>query len=295
MDRTTKGVLAVVACAVFWSSGGLLIKLVPWNPLLIAGSRSAVAAIFMYAVGRRGGALRITFSPWQLAGAAAYGATMLLFVLANKLTAAANAILLQYSAPIYAAFLGWALLGEKPRWDQWAALPVVAAGLLLFLGEGIAGGSLAGDAVALLSGLTFGANSVFMRRQKDGSPEGAFLLAHLAVAAIGLPAGLALGRPTITPQALAAVFALGIFQIGVASFLFAYGIRRVSAVQAMLAASAEPILNPVWVFLFVGEVPSPGALAGGALIVGAVTASSIAGARARARAAAAGKLSTGAS
>ncbi len=287
MDRTTKGLFAVVSCAVIWSTGGLLIKLIPWNPMLIAGGRSLIAALFMLATSafpsRGEDRMRITFSPGQVAAASAYAATMLLFVLANKLTAAANAILLQYSAPIYAALLGWMLLGEKPRLDQWLALPVVLGGLVLFLGDGLASGSLAGDAVALLSGVTFGANSVLMRREKDSSPAGAFFVAHLITAAVGLPLGLAKGTPELAPGPVAALLALGIGQIGIASFLFSYGIRRVSAVQAMLASSAEPILNPVWVFMVTGELPGTRALLGGVLIVAAVTGSSVLGARSRAQ------------
>ena len=210
--------------------------------------------------------------------AAAYAATMLIFVAANKLTASANVILLQYSAPVYAALLGWLLVKEKPRIEHWLALAAVCFGLTLFFKDGLKGGSFLGDGLAVISGVTFGAYSVFMRMQKNGRPEDSILLAHIVTAAIGLPFAL-VAPPLLELKSVAAILALGIFQIGIASLFFAYGIRRVSAVQAMLTAVAEPLLNPVWVLLATGERPGAAAIAGGGVILTAVTVSSIWGVR----------------
>lgn len=283
-DKRTAGLTAIAACAVLWSTGGLFIKLVDWHPLVIAGTRSLVAAVFLAAagrVGRKPGAARAKKTFAHPAAAACLAATMLLFVTANKLTTSANAILLQYCAPAFAALFGWALAKERPRAEQWAALAAVSAGLLLFFKDSLAAGSLAGDLMAVAAGITFGAYSVFMRLQKDGDPGDSIVLAHVATAAIGLPFAF-VAPPTVTVPAVAAVLALGVLQIGVASLFFAYGIKRVSAVQAMLTAVIEPVLNPVWVLLATGEAPASSAIAGGAVIVAAVTVSSIVSLRRRA-------------
>ncbi|MDR3161566.1 MAG: DMT family transporter [Spirochaetaceae bacterium] len=269
---------AVLLCAVLWSTSGLFIKLMTWHPMVIAGLRSLVAAVFMLAfrlvVPRRG---RGTHQPFPLiAGALAYAFTMILFVIANKLTASANAILLQYSAPVWAALLGWALIREKPRWEHWLALGMVMGGLFLFFKDGLAGGSLLGDSLAVLSGIFFGANSVFMRMQKKGNPADTMLLSHIIAAAICLPfAGIY--PPAFSPLNILIILFMGIIQIGCASLLFAYGIKRISAIQAMLTAMVEPILNPLWVLLATGEKPSPSALVGGGIIVLAVLIPSLVG------------------
>jgi drug/metabolite transporter (DMT)-like permease len=209
---------------------------------------------------------------------------MILFVTANKLTASANAILLQYSAPIWAAMLGWVLIKEKPRREHWGALVLVMGGLALFFKDnlalpgGLTGSAFLGNCIAVFSGVCFGANSVFMRMLKDGDPADAMLLAHVITAFISIPFFF-LYPPLVTAGTLLAVSFMGIFQIGIASLLFAYGIKRVAAIQAMLIAMAEPVLNPVWVLLVTGEKPAVSAIAGGLLIVTAVAASSLTGRR----------------
>ncbi|MDR2068337.1 MAG: DMT family transporter [Spirochaetaceae bacterium] len=269
---------AVLLCALFWSTSGLFIKLIDWHPLVIAGLRSFVAALFMLAIRllfpRRGKGKNKAFP--LIAGGLAYALTMICFVIANKLTASANAILLEYSAPVWAALLGWFLIKEKPHWEHWLALALVMGGLYLFFKDGLAGGSLLGDGIAVLSGIFFGANSVFMRMQKEGNPSDTMLLAHIITALICLPF-LFISPPVFTAQSICSILFMGIVQIGCASLLFAYGIKRVPAVQAMLTAMAEPILNPLWVLLVTGEKPSLSALTGGGIIVAAVLVSTLVG------------------
>jgi drug/metabolite transporter (DMT)-like permease len=278
---------AVFLCALLWSTGGLCIKLVDWNPIVIAGARSFIAALFMLAVRVRNPQTRrrrFVLRPLWPAGLA-YAATMILFVIANKLTASANAILLQYSAPVWAAVLGWFFLKEKLHWEQWGALIFVMGGLILFFKDGLASGSLAGNSIALISGVCFGLNSVLMRGQQDGTQSDAFMLAHLITALFGLPFCF-LYPPVATPATVGVVLFLGVFQVGAASLFFAYGIERITAIQAMITAMTEPVLNPLWVFLATRERPSASALVGGGIIVAAVVASSLAGKKREARGAA---------
>jgi drug/metabolite transporter (DMT)-like permease len=264
---------AVLLCAIFWSTSGLFIKLIDWHPIIIAGMRSFIAALFMICLrmfrGRKPFKLR---NLWG--GGIAYSTTMLLFCTANKLTTSANAILLQYSAPIWAALLGWVLAKEKPSGKNWVSLGMVIAGLCLFFKDGLEGGSFTGNVVALVSGICFGANSVFMRIQKNGDPADSMILAHLLTAAASIPFFF-VAPPVFNTGNIAAILFMGIIQIGIASLLFAYGIRRIPAVKAMLTAVAEPVLNPVWVLLITGERPAFAALLGGIIIIAAVLVSSL--------------------
>jgi drug/metabolite transporter (DMT)-like permease len=280
-EHRVAGQGAIFLCAVLWSTSGLLIKLVDWHPVIIAGSRSFLAVFFLLGarfLSRRrketgAGAGR---NRHIIAGGLAYAATMISFVIANKLTASANAILLQYTAPVWASILGWLLIREKPRWEHWGALILVMGGLVLFFREGLAGGAFWGDSLALLSGLFFGANSVFMRMQKDGNPADSMLLAHIICAAVSVPF-VFIHPPVLNPANMAATVFMGIFQIGLASLLFAFGIKRVRALEAMLIAMIEPVLNPLWVLAITGERPSASALLGGSVIIAAVLFSSVIG------------------
>jgi len=274
---------AILLTALLWSTSGLFIKLLDMHPMLIALARSLVAAVFMLIVrsfGRkRGDGVKVKSQPFPFwGGATVYALTMVTFVIANKHTTSANAILLQYTAPIWAALLAWMLIREKPRWEHWGALLLVFAGLVIFFHDGLGSGALLGDSLALFSGLTFGATTVFLRMMKDGNPQDSLILAHVLCAAAGIPF-IFIVPPSITTSSVLIILFMGVIQLGMASVLYSYGMRHTSAVQAMLTAIIEPVFNPVWVLLVTGERPTANALAGGAIIVAAVIASSLIGGR----------------
>jgi drug/metabolite transporter (DMT)-like permease len=266
----------MAACAILWSTAGVFIKLLPWNAPLIAGSRSLIASIFILAILRRP---RFHWSFAQVAAGVLNAFTMCLFVYANKTTTSANAILLQYSAPVITAIAGALIIREKPRVEEVVAFVFVVIGMAVFFVGGIGGGSLLGNLAAATTGLTFGLYFVFMRMQKDGSPLESNLLSQWITAAIMLPAALFFPLPVITPGSLLIILCLGVLQIGLAALFFAWGIKRVTAVQAVLTVIIEPVFNPLWVFLVVGEVPAANALVGGVIIIAAVTTVSVIGAR----------------
>ena len=277
-ERRTAGQGAVFLCAALWSTSGLFIKLVDWHPALIAGGRSflAVLVLLLLRLFSRQRPVAAAKIPLLAASGLGYAVTMILFVFANKLTASANVILLQYTAPVWACLLAWFFLREKPRWEHWAALVMVSGGMFLVFRSGLAGGSLLGDCLALASGFCFAANSVIMRAQKDENPADIMICAHIITAAFSIPF-FCIYPPALNAGTIASILFMGIFQIGAASALFAYGIRRISAVQAMLTAAIEPVLNPVWVLLVTGERPALSVIAGGSVIVGAVVFSSVIG------------------
>ncbi len=278
MENSNKGmgILAMAATAFLWSIAGLFIKAIDWNPIAIAGMRSLVASIVIFAYLRRP---VFHFSFAQTAAAITHAVTMLLFVAANKTTTAANAILLQYMAPVLTAFIGSALLKERPHAEHFIALPLVVGGMVVMFFDELGGGKLFGNLLAILSAVTFSFYFVFMRMQKDGSPLESILLSHWLTAIICILISLFLPFPQVNLKSLSAIAVLGIVQIGLPSLLFCYAIKRVSAVSANLIAVIEPVFNPVWVFIVIGEAPGVQTLIGGLIIVLSVTIASVISAR----------------
>lgn len=270
------GALAMTTCAFLWSLAGLFIKVLDWNPFLIAGMRSLIAFFFLLAFV---GTLRLTWS-WPLVGAAlANAATMLLFVSANKTTTAANAILLQYLAPVFTAIFSVLFLKERLHREQILALLLTIGGMLILFLDQLSSGQMFGNLLALTSALTFSLMFIFTRMQKQGNPLQSFMASHAVAAVVALGVAFFLPLPVVTARAVGSILVLGIVQIGLAALFFSYGIKRVSAVTANLLAVIEPVFNPVWVFLVLGEAPTARTLLGGSLIVGSVTMASLASAR----------------
>jgi len=253
-------------CALLWSAGGLLLKSVDWHPLAVGGGRGLIAAAFLMLALRR---WRIRFTPVMLGAALAYAGTTLLFASATKLTTAANAILLQYTAPVYIALLGSWFLGERATRIDWITIGVVLGGMALFFFDQLSAAGFLGNMLAIASGVAFAAMTLLLRKQKDASPADSLILGNLLAGGIGLWFMCTSPLPGLTGWA--ALLALGIFQLGLSYLLYASAIKRITALEAVLIPVIEPILNPIWVMLALGERPGPNALLGGAIVLGAVT------------------------
>jgi drug/metabolite transporter (DMT)-like permease len=278
--QAVRGTVAMMMTAFLWSLAGLFIKIVDWHPFAIAGTRSLIASVVVLAAIRRP---RFHFSFPQVAAAVANAVKMLLFVAANKTTTAANAILLQYTAPVFTALIAAALLKEKVHWEQGAAIVLVSAGMAIMFFDRLDAGKLPGNILAVLSGLTFSFYFVFMRMQKDGSPFESALMSHWITAAFCLVVSIFLPLPAFSAASVLSVAVLGIFQVGLSAVLFSVAIKRIPAVSANLIAVIEPVFNPLWVFLVLGEAPALNTLIGGGIIIAAVAcASAVAARRARA-------------
>lgn len=272
----TKSVGLLLAGALCWSLAGVLFKYIEWPGLAAASGRGLIAGVFLLAVTWR--SLRFTWTPLQLGAAAAYAACTILFTLANKLTTAANAILLQYTAPVWIALLGAWLLGERATRADWWTIAAVFGGLALFFYEGLQLNNLTGLLVALASGLGFGVMTILMRKQKATSALESIILGNFLGFFIGLP--VLWTAPALPSSGWIALGLLGTVQLGLAYLFYAKAIKHVTALEAVLIPVLEPLLNPLWVLLAVGERPSPLALAGGAVVLAAVTLRALAGLRA---------------
>jgi drug/metabolite transporter (DMT)-like permease len=264
-----RAIFFLIITALLWSSGGLLIKWIPWNPIAIAGMRSAIAAVVMWLFKRK---MNFTWSRFQIGGAFFYAGTVILFVSATKMTSAANAILLQYTAPIYVALLANWFLGETTtKWD-WITIVTAFGGIFLFFLDNLSSGSWWGNIVAILSGVAFAGQTLFLRKQKDGSPLESLFLGNILTVLIGLPFMLG-SNPGATGWL--GLFLLGVFQLGFSYILYALAIKHVTALEAILIPIIEPILNPIWVLLLLGETPGKWAIVGGIIVLVSVTLRSV--------------------
>jgi drug/metabolite transporter (DMT)-like permease len=256
----------LVVAALCWSLGGLLIKAVTWPPLAVAGGRGLIAALFLTATNCR---LNFSFSRTQVIGAVGYAACTVTFCVATKLTTAANAILLQYTAPVWIALFGAWFLGEHATKIDWWTIVLVIGGMGLFFADSLEVTAVLGNTLAALSGIFFAAMTIALRKQKDGSPVESIILGNALAFLVGLP--WILQASPLSSSGWAALITLGVVQLGVSYWLYARAIKHVTALEAVLIPVIEPILNPVWVLLLMGERPRPLALIGGVIVLSAVT------------------------
>jgi DME family drug/metabolite transporter len=253
--------LLLLAAAVLWSTAGAAIKSCGLDAWQIAGGRSAVAAAFLLLAvpdARRRPA------PQVLLVAACYSVTVVLFVVATKLTTAANAIFIQDTAPLWVLILSPWLLGERPTRGELLAIPIFGAGLGLFFMDELAPGQGLGNVVALVSGVAFALSIVGLRILRERGPA-ALAWGNVVAAAVTLP--LWSRGPSPAPADLALVVYLGIFQLGLAYLCFSRGVSGTPAIEASLLILIEPVLNPIWTFLAAGERMGPWAVAGGAVVL----------------------------
>lgn len=265
--------LLLIMTALLWSMGGILIKLVDWTPLAIAGGRSAFAAATIWLLLPPH---RIRINRWVLAGAVAYSATVITFVTATKWTTAANAIFLQFTAPLYVALLGRWFLGENASNGDWFRIILAQIGIVLFFFDDLSWGSTAGNLVGLISGLCFACLVLLLRKQKDANPVDSVLVGNLLTVTVCLPFMIG---PLPSAQSLLGVACLGIFQLGLSYYLYTRAIKYVRALPAILIGMIEPVLNPIWVAIFLHEAPGILPLIGGAIVIGAALLQGIASAR----------------
>ena len=266
MSEQQKGTLYVFIASLLYSIGGLCIKVIPWNGMSINGGRTAIALVVMgiYFWKTKH---KLRFNRWVLLGALAVCGTNILFSIANKMTTAANAIVLQYTAPIFVILLSALFLKKRPgRLDLFTCV-VVFGGVLCFFVDSLSSGNWLGDVLALISGVSYG--MVFMLNDMpDSDPLSSVWFGHLISAVVGLP--FLLQESDFSSTALTSLVVLGVFQVGLAFLFLTAGLRTTPPVTASLVSGIEPVLNPILVALFYGEMIGPTALCGAVIVVGGV-------------------------
>ena len=261
-----KGTLCVFLAAVLYSIGGLCIKLIPWNGMSINGGRTAIALVVI------GGYLLLTrhrprMNRWILLGALAVCGTNILFAVANKMTTAANTIVLQFTAPIFVLLFTVALFHKKPKRLDLITCGVVFGGILFFFLDSLSLGGGLGNLLALLSGVSY-AGVFLLNDMPDSDPISSVFWGDVISAVAGLP--FIVQETDFTLRTMTSLVVLGVFQVALAYILMCIGLRTTPAVTASLVSGIEPVLNPILVAVFYGEHMGPFALAGAVIVIGAV-------------------------
>ena len=260
------GALCVFLASVFFSIGGLCMKLIPWSALAINGARnligSAVIGLFLLVTRRK---LRLSVP--VLIGALSTMSVTTTFALANKLTTAANAIVLQFTAPVFVILFMALIFRVRPKRRELLTCAAVFLGVCLFFVDGLQTGNLLGDLIAVLSGVCY-AGVFLMNTAKKADALSSCFLGQLAAGILFTP--FCLRETDFSAPVLATVLILGVFQVGLAYLLLSIGIRRTGAVAASLITGLEPIMNPIWVALFYGERITALAMTGAVIVVGAI-------------------------
>ena len=273
-DRS--GPIFFVLASICWSFGGLFIKFIPWGAMSIIGIRAFLAAI-VFVIYRR--SFKIELTPGNIMTAVCLSATTVMYVFANKLTTAAAAILLQFTAPIFIILIYLIFYKKKPTVSAVIAVLFTIFGMTLFFADNLNAGALWGNIMAVVSGLSMAGVYVCNKRE-DTNPENALFLGFLINTCIGVP--FAFFEVTADISAWVAVIFLGVIQVGFAYIFFSKGIKKTPALLACLISTIEPVLNPIWVMLagifgLLPELEIPGlfALIGGIIIILTVVAYNI--------------------
>lgn len=268
--KHSSGILAVALAAFLWSTGGIGIRLLPYDSLVIAGLRSAFAALTFLLIFR---STVIKWNRWTFIGALAYASVLFLFVTATKLTTVANAIFLQYTAPIYVLLAEPKFFGTSLRRIDVLAVFGCFVGMALFFAPSLLGSSEVsinntslGDICALASGVALAVFFLVQRKSGETSAPAAIFWGNtLLSVCCFLPISQAV--PDFTNMHWAVIVFLGVVQIGLAYAIFSYGLARISALESSLVAMIEPVLSPVWVFFLHGEIPHFFSIIGGIVII----------------------------
>lgn len=247
--------------AILWSTGGVVIKQLSASAMVIACLRSTGAIALLLLILHR----PIKWpSRTVWAGALFYAGTVILFVASNKLTTASNAIILQYTAPLYVLLLSRFLLKERTFLSDWIFMLILMSGIILFFFDDLSGGRLEGNILALLSGVCFASLTVTLRMQKNQNPEDTILFGNIICALLTCPF---LFIQTVDMISIKGSLLLGVFQLGLPYLLFSIALKKVRAIDGILIPIIEPILSPIWVFLIIGEVPGYWSIVGGIIIL----------------------------
>jgi len=263
MAAERKGIVFVFLAAVLYSIGGLCIKVIPWHAMSINSGRNMISVLVV------GSYLLVTrhrprWNRWIAFGAVCVCGTNVLFTLANKMTTAANAIVLQFTAPIFVLLISMLLLHKRPGKLDVTVCAVVLLGVLCFFLESLEAGGMLGNLVALCSGLAY-AGVFLLNDMPNADPISSVFWGDVCSAVVGLP--FLLQETEFSPVSLTSLVILGAFQVGLAYILMCEGLKTTPAVTASLISGIEPVLNPVLVAVFYHETIGPLSLVGAVIVV----------------------------
>jgi len=263
MNESQRGTACVAIAAVLYSIGGLCIKVIPWSGMAINGGRTAIAlaVIGAYLLWKKH---PLRWNRWVAVGAVCVFLTNTLFTVANKLTTAANAIVLQFTAPVFVILFSLLFFRARPDRLDLGACAVILGGVLFFFLDSLSAGGGLGDLLALLSGITY-AGVFLMNRLPDSDAISSVFWGDVLSALAGLP--FLVRETDFSAVPMLSLTVLGVFQVAVAYILLTEGLKTTPPVTASLVSGVEPVLNPILVAAFYHEKVGRFALAGAAVVV----------------------------
>ena len=269
MDKQTKATLEMLLCAALWSIAGIFMKLLPWSGLAVASLRSLIAGLTIaaYMLLRR---IPLSVTPRTLKAGVMTGCVYLCFACANKLTTAANAIVLQFVAPVFIVIFSAIFLKQRIRRADLAVVLCTLLGIALFFFDQLTPGYVLGNFVAIAAGMFMAGMFMLVGEIRGEERFSAILIGQSLTFLVGLPF-VFLTKPVFTGAALASILVLGVFQLGISYILYAKAAENCPPLACCLLSALEPLLNPVWVFLFDGERPGLFALIGALIVIVSIT------------------------
>lgn len=269
MSDKTKATLEMLLCAALWSIAGIFMKLLPWNGFAVASLRSLIAGLTIaaYMLLRR---IRPSVTPRTLKAGVMTGCVYLCFACANKLTTAANAIVLQFVAPVFIVVFSALFLKQRIRRADLAVVLFTLLGIALFFFDSLAPGYVLGNLVAIASGMFMAGMFMMVGEIRGEERFSAILIGQCFTFLVGLPF-VFLTKPVFTGTAVISILVLGVFQLGISYILYAKAAENCPPLACSLLSALEPLLNPVWVFLFDGERPGLFALVGAVIVICSIT------------------------
>ena len=269
MKKENIAIIQMLVCAALWSIAGIFIKLIPWNAFAISSLRGLIAGITILVFIRIKG-YKLVFNRKTVISGLLLAGVCTLFVAANKLTTAANAIVLQFTSPIFIVLISAVFLKQKIKRNDLLAVIFVMLGIALFFLDKLEGGYILGNCLAIAAGLFFACMFIVNGNAENEERFSAIMLGQFFTFLIGLPWVVA-SPPEFSTIPVIYLLILGVFQLGIPYILYAKSSEYCPPLACNLLSALEPLLNPVWVLIFDGEKPGVYALIGGIIVIGAVT------------------------
>lgn len=269
MKKETIGTIEMLICALLWSIAGIFMKLIPWNGFAIAGVRSLIAGLTMLTYVLIKG-YKLVINKKTLCAGLFTGLVYTCFTVANKLTTAANAIVLQFTSPVFIVVFSALIFRQRIRKRDLSVVILTLLGIALFFFDQLKPGYVAGNFVAIAAGLFMALMFIFVGDLEPEARFSAIILGQGLTFLIGLPFIVRYGL-MFTPTITASILTLGIFQLGISYILYVKASKYCPPLACCLLGALEPLLNPVWVAIFDGERPGIWALIGGVIVVASIT------------------------
>lgn len=255
----------MVSVALCWSTMGVAFKFIDWDPLVIAAVRNLLTFLYLAAYRR---SMKFSLKKDVVIGALIAYLTQTAFTYANKYTSAANAIVLQYTNPVFVVLISWLFLHQRVKLRDIVLSLIMIGGTALFFLDDLSAGQLLGNVCGLISGVGMACSILYACNNPADLQEYTMLNSLISVV-VGIPAAIQ-HPPQFDVASLIAVFFLGVVASGIATVLMAKSAPHLASVEVSMLLMLDPILNPVWVALAVGEIPGTLALIGMVIVIGCV-------------------------